>query len=215
MITGKQKQQLIQILEKSFKNTFELGGGKEYRFFHGIQVATFAEKIAQKENLKVDFDTLFIAALFHDIGKIKAVDKTGMIDYQSKANKHHEEISSRKLQSVIGHIVKDKKLITKSAQIILETKQGVKLLEAKVLKDADELGNFGYLQIWRTFTYAALAKLSLFENISYWEKEGRLSRVELINNLYFAISKKVARRGLDKIDRFFKEIKEEAEGNNI
>ena len=80
MLSRAQRKQLIDILYQSFKNTFELGGGKEYRFFHGVQVATFAIKIAEKEKLSVDFDALFIAALFHDIGKIEAVNKQGMID---------------------------------------------------------------------------------------------------------------------------------------
>ncbi len=216
MLTKNQKKQLERILEKSFKGTFELGGGKEYRFFHGIQVAKFALKIAKKESLDLDLDALFVAALFHDVGKIEAVNEKGMIDYQSQANKNHVDIAAQKLESIIGKAIKDKDLIRKSSQIILESKEeNPKLIEARVLKDADELGNFGYLQIWRTLTYAALAKLNLAEEIEYWKKEGEGSRKKLLERLRYSISKKVAKKRFEKSKKFFQELEREARGDDF
>lgn len=215
MLTDKIKESLIQILEKSFKNTFELGGGKEHRFFHGLQVATFSQKIAEKEELKVDFDALFISALFHDIGKIEAVDSNGNIDYKSDANRDHEEIAAKKLYLIIGDIITDKTLIEKCSKIILSTKVGGDFLESKVIKDADELGNFGYLQVWRTFTYAASDKQNLFENINYWADSGRQSRLDMLDKLYFNSSRNIAEKRLNKIDKFFEEIKKESDGTDF
>jgi putative nucleotidyltransferase with HDIG domain len=212
MLTDKIRKSLIQILEKSFKNTFELGGGKEHRFFHGLQVATFSQKIAEKEKLNVDFDVLFISALFHDIGKIEAVDSTGNIDYGSEANRDHEEIAAKKLSLIIGEVISDKELLEKCSKIILSTKTGDELLESTVIKDADELGNFGYLQVWRTFTYAASDKQNLFENINYWYESGRQSRLDMISHLNFGVSRTIAEKRLKKIDQFFDEIKKESDG---
>jgi len=52
--------------------------------------------------------------------------------------------------------------------------------------DLNDRINFGYLQIWRTFTYAALAKLNLAEEMEYWKKEGKKGRQQLLRKLYFS-----------------------------
>lgn len=209
------KEELKQSLKRSFKDSFELGGGKEYRYFHGVQAAEFSERIARSENLAVDFDALFVASLFHDIGKIKAVTGDGFIDYNSEANRNHENIEFAALNRVIGDTIQDETLLRKAAEIIRSTKSEKLSLEAKILKDADELGNFGFLQVWRTITYAALGKLNFEENLNYWKKEGRKSREELLKNLYFETSKKVAAARLRKLEHFMVEIEKESRGDDF
>ena len=58
---------LKQIILNTFKNTNELGGGKEYRYYHCVNVTETAVKIAIKEDLNINFDVLYLSALFHDI----------------------------------------------------------------------------------------------------------------------------------------------------
>lgn len=210
------RQKLKAVLKEAFAGSFEKGGGKENRYFHGVRVACYCEKIATAENLNVDKKVLFLAGLFHDIGKIEAVGKLGYLDYDSKGNLEHHKIENRNLKKLLGTFVDDKSLLEKAAGIIREHHNPeTTLLEAQTLQDADELDNFGYLQVWRTFNYAALGELNFEESLDYWKKEGRQDRRNLLKNLRFETSKRVAERRFEKLDRFMCEIEKEDRGEDF
>lgn len=207
------KTRLENILKKSFEGSFEKGGGKEHRFFHGMRVARFSERIARKEKLKVDHNALFVAALFHDIGKIKAVVESGEIDYKSDGNKNHHLVSEQMFLEVLGKNTFDllgKKFINKVISIIQETHIDLPtFLEVKVIQDADELDNFGYLQIWRTFTYDALTNMSFSDALEWWKIEGKASRSKILKTLWFETTKRVANNGLMRTGDFFIKLNNE------
>jgi HD superfamily phosphodiesterase len=207
------KTKLENTLKRCFEGSFEKGGGKEHRFFHGTRVAKFSELIARSEKLKVDYDTLFVAALFHDIGKIKAVVESGEIDYKSEGNKNHHLVSEQMFLNVLGKNTLEllgKKFINKVVSIIQETHVDLPtLLEVRVIQDADELDNFGYLQIWRTFTYDALANMSFSDALEWWKIEGKASRSKILKSLWFETTKKIASSGLIRTDDFFEKLNKE------
>lgn len=208
------KEKLKKILHNAFKGSWELGGGAEFRYKHGVEVAEFALKIAKAEKLNVDYDALYVAGLFHDIGKVKAINESGEIDYESDANKNHENTYFKDLKKYIGSLVDDA-LIQKSADIIREELNDNSSLERKVLKDADELGNFGYLQVWRTFNYTALTKQTFEQMLQFWESGNLEERKKWIDQLYFDTSKKVALKRYNRFANFIKTIKEESHGDDI
>ncbi|MBI5358533.1 HD domain-containing protein [Candidatus Amesbacteria bacterium] len=210
------KTKLKSILKESFEGSFEKGGGKEHRFFHGMRVARFSEIIARKEKLKVDHDALFVAALFHDIGKIKAVVESGEIDYKSEGNKNHHLVSEQMFLEVLGKDAFDllgKEFINKVISIIQETHIDLPtLLEVKAIQDADELDNFGYLQIWRTFTYDALANMSFSDALEWWKIEGKASRLKTLKSLWFETTKRIANNGFMRTNDFFVKLYKENSG---
>lgn len=210
------REKLKTILKEAFTDSFEKGGGKENRYFHGVRVARYCEKIAAAENLEVDNDALFLAGLFHDIGKIKAVGEAGYLDYGSEGNLKHHEIESRGLQTLISGLVQDDALLEEVAGIIREHhNRETVVTEALVLQDADGLDNFGYLQIWRTFNYAALGKLNFEESLNYWKAEGRKERQEMLKNFKFDATKQVAKKRFEKLDCFMNEIEKEDLGEDF
>ena len=210
------RDKLKTVLKGAFAGSFEKGGGKENRYYHGARVARYCKKIATAENLEIDDGALFLAGLFHDIGKIEAVGETGYLDYDSKGNLEHHKIENRSFKKLLGTFVDDKSLLEKAGDIIREHHNPeTRLTEAQILQDADELDNFGYLQVWRTFNYAALGELSFGESLDYWKKEGRQDRRKLLENLRFESSKRVAERRFEKLDRFMHEIDMEDRGEDF
>lgn len=87
---------LIEPLEKEivnvFGNVYEYGGGYGYRYQHSIQVMNYCKKIIQFSSFKdkeINTD-----ALFHDIGKIVAVGKDGLLVYVNYGDKSYEIVGS-------------------------------------------------------------------------------------------------------------------------
>lgn len=211
---NKTKDKLKQILFDAFRDSWELGGGFAFRYKHGTEVANLAVKIATIEKLSVDCAVLYIAGLFHDIGKVKAMNAKGEIDYSSEANKNHEQIDFDDLKKYIGDIVDDQ-TIKKTAKIISEELKDDSSLERKILKDADELGNFGYSQVWRTFNYAALSGQTYEQMLKFWEDYGLAERKKWIDQLYFPSSKKAALKRFERFAEFLKIIKTESVGDDL
>lgn len=207
-MTNKVKSELKNILFNAFKNTEESGGGKEYRYFHGINVANITQGIIKAEKLQVDKDLLYFTALFHDIGKVKALNNESSIDYKSKGNLEHDNININFLNKYIGNTVPFKNQL-KAIEIIHERPTEQSSVECRVLRDADELSNFGYMQVWRMITDAAITKKNIHEAFNYWDNYGIQNLIDTNNRMFFAYSKKKATLNLKKFTRFIKSVKSE------
>jgi hypothetical protein len=60
---------------------------------------------------------LYVTALFHEIGKVKAVDSKSSIDYKSKGNLEHDSIGPDYIGKFIGDIVPKEVLLKMSESI--------------------------------------------------------------------------------------------------
>jgi len=207
-MTKETKTKLRAELIKAFKNIEETGGGKEYRYFHGIHVANLTQKIIKSERLRIDSDLLYVTALFHDIGKVKAVDGKSLIDYKSKGNLEHDSIGSDFIGIFIGDIV-SKETLVKMSEIIQETPATGASVECKVLRDADELCNFGNMQIWRMITDAALTKKNIPEAFKYWSDFGIQNLIDTSKKMFFDYTKTSAKKKLKVFVGYINDIKSE------
>lgn len=208
------RDKLKTILYEAFKDSWELGGGSQFRFKHGVEVAEFSLKIASGEKIELDVDSLYLAGLFHDIGKVKAITKTGEIDYESEANKNHENITPEFLREFVGELVSEQS-ISKAVEIIQEPVSAKCSTERKVLKDADELGNFGFSQVWRTLNFIALSHQSFDQMLAFWKSGNLTEREKWIDQLFFEISKRTAKKRYKKFVSFLEQIENESLGKDI
>ncbi len=207
-MTKEIKNKLRVELLNAFKNIEETGGGKEYRYFHGIHVANLTQKIIKNEKLDVDRDLLYTTALFHDIGKVKAVDSRSSIDYNSKGNLEHDSIGPDFIGRFIGNLV-SKETLFKISEVIQEKPTINSSVECRVLRDADELCNFGNMQIWRMVTDAALTKKNILEAFKYWSDFGIKNLIDTSEKLFFEFTKTSAKKKLRVFVNYINNIKSE------
>lgn len=221
----KMNQKTLELLKaeykKIFKDVYEAGGGYGFRYQHAIRVLTYCQKflkIPRLKKRKINRDALFIAAIYHDAGKMRAVDQDSKLIYGKYGGRSHEAIGAEIVSKYISKYIKDKKLVKLVEKIIREQEPGVKptMVESKLLKDADRLDNAGLLHIWRSITYANYEKKNLEGLGEFWRsKEGRMHDLECLKKYHFREIQKVAIKRFKKLDKLIKELFIEAEGKDL
>lgn len=208
-------------LYELFKDISEPGGGKGFRYWHGLRVMIYVKNFLKKysnyfKKFKISSEVATITALFHDIGKIEAADASKFIDYNSYGNLKHEEIGSHIIKKILSKRLSGEK-IDKIAEVIKEQNEPKKVTpESLLVSDCDILDNCGLLKLWRTITYAHYQERNVDRVWEYWEKEQGRKRIEKeVEEIHFPLIKKVALRRLEKLDLTIREMKKETEGNDF
>jgi len=213
----------ISRLESLFKNISEPGGGRGFRFWHGLRVMTYVKNFLNNypnyffKKYKIDRDVAIIAALFHDVGKVKATNINKIIDYGSHGNLNHHKIGGEMISKILKNSKLSDEKITKIAQVISEQHGSEKHLpESLLVSDCDILDNCGLLKLWRTITYAAYQKRNVDRVWEYWEQENEFKKIkDEIQEMSFSPIKKVAMKRLKNLEKVIKAIKQEAEGKDF
>jgi putative nucleotidyltransferase with HDIG domain len=213
------KNKLIGEYKKAFQGTYEKGGGYNFRFYHGLRVMKYCEKFLQLDYFKkktIDKDALLVAALFHDIGKVQAVDKFGEIQYSSKSNKEHERIGANLIHKYISKYIKDQEITKSVEKIIGEQHQQQTTIESKLVMDTDRFDNYGFIQIWRHITHAHQSKRNIDQVFEYWfEENGRVEAKDSLKEFNYPVIRKLAKNRFEKLDHLILGIKRETEGLDI
>lgn len=207
------KNQLIKIAKEKIPNN-----DVSHDFEHASRVLLNAEIIAKEEN--GDFDIIVPAALFHDL----------VVYPKNHPNKHKSQEESaeaaEKILNEINNFPKDK--IEKVKICILECSfsKGItpKLLESKILQDADRLEATGAIAIMRTFSSTGQMKRP------FYNPEDSFCKNRKPNSLHFALdlfyerllkvadrmntktARKIAKRRTLFLKEFLNELKLELEG---
>jgi len=207
----------LAVSREIFGEVFETAGGKGHRFFHQVRVANYCEKFADKFGIEGERkEILVLAGLFHDIGKTSRITEDGVLDGSQKADEKlgshvSKELVYKELCKYLG-LIRDNKILEAIADII-SSKEST---ESKILCDADNLDELGFVNIWKMFTYAGACKVSLENSISYYFTEDRprlLKKSEEV--LYFDYSKLLARERISKVDDVLNALINESRGGDI
>lgn len=212
-MTGKLKQLLIDRARQEIKKD-----DPSHDFLHAARVSKLAEDIAKEED--ADQDIVVAAALFHDV----IVYPKNHPDSKNEAEES-AEYACKILQS-ISEFPKDK--IDNVMTCIQEhsfSKQIIpKLLEAKILQDADKLEATGAISIMRTFASAGQMKTTFYNEADPFCKNrspepfnyavdlfyARLLKVESLMHTKYAKSLAKKRAGFLRI--FLQQLSNELEG---
>lgn len=214
-------ESLVNELKDIFGGVYEYGGGYGYRYQHSVRVMNYCKKIASLPSLKneeINIDALQIAALFHDIGKIVAVDKDGLLVYGNYGDKSHEIVGSEIAPKYLKKYINDDKLIELICLIIKEQDRNIPVtrVESNIVKDSDRLDHAGVTHIWCSVTFANYQKKNVEAFKEFWESEEGKTRFESsISRYIFPEVAKIARKRLDKLEEFTDLMFYEQEGNDI
>lgn len=216
------EQALVEIYKNSFINTYEAGGGYGYRYHHGYRVMTYCKRFLDLDYFKsqdINREAVIVAALFHDIGKVKAIDGSGEIIYGSKGDLEHTEVGGQIVGDYIKEYVTDEATLTLISEIIKESDEGGQSsLESKLVKDADRFDNYGFIQVWRHMTFVQHDHDSgnILRLKEYWvDKNAREEAKKYLDHFNFPFIREMATRRFDKIDFLISEIDHEVNGDDI
>lgn len=213
------KQKLLDEYKSIFINVYEAGGGYGFRYFHGLRTMKYCEKIMKLnyfKNKNINKDATLIAALFADVGKIEAVNSQGELVYGSEADLNHDKIGVDIAKRHLVKFIKDEKLIDFISQIISEQHGTQTTLESKIVKDADRLDNYGYIQIWRHITYALYDKRNIDRLSEFWFGEGaNIKAKNYLKKFNFLVTKQIAVKRYKKLNQLILEIDQESEAKDI
>jgi len=183
-----------------FENVWEFGGGYGYRYQHGMRVMNYCQKIAKYPRFKdenINIDALLIAALFHDIGKIKVVNENGQLVYGNYGGLSHDALGAKIAPNYLEKFIQDKDLIDLICLIISEQESRIvpTRVESKIIKDADRLDHYGVLHLWSSITHANYQKKNIEGLKEFWEgEEGKKKYEANFSKFYFPEVKEIAEK---------------------
>lgn len=198
---------LIAEYKKLFENVWELGGGYGFRYQHGVRVMNYCQKIAKYPRFKeedLNIDALLVAALFHDIGKIEAVDKNYQLIYGNYGGISHDALGAKIAPTYLEKYIKDIELIDLICLIISEQESRTipTRIESKIIKDADRLDHYGVLHLWCSITHANYHKKNIEGLKEFWEgEEGKTKYVANFSKFYFPEVKAIAEKRFENLSR--------------
>ncbi len=191
---------LIVEYKQLFENVWEFGGGYGFRYHHGVRVMKYCQKIVKFPRFKnetINIDALLIAALFHDIGKIEAVNENGQLVYGNYGGVSHDALGAKIAPKYLEKYIKEKELIDLICLIISEQESKVTptRIESKIIKDADRLDHYGVLHLWCSITYANYNNKNVEGLKEFWEgEEGKKKYESNSSKFYFPGVKAIAEK---------------------
>ena len=75
-----------------------------------------------------------------------------------------------------------------------------KTLLERILHDADELSEMGYMNLWKMFTYSQATKLDVSGTVRYWQQEDRRHHVQKRHVLKLPQSRQLAEIRIHEVD---------------
>lgn len=214
-------EQLKQEYKNLYEKVWELGGGYGFRYHHGIRVMNYCQKIAKYSRFKdenINIDALLIAALFHDIGKIEAVNKNGQLVYGNYGGISHDALGAKIAPKYLEKYIKDEKLIDLICLIISEQESKVTptRIESKIIKDADRLDHYGVLHLWCSITHANYHQKNIEGLKEFWEgEEGKTKCEANFSKFYFSEIKTLAEKRFKNLTQATELIFNENEGLDL
>lgn len=209
----KLKSELLKIARQKIKDT-----DPSHDFSHALRVLANAEFITQKE--KADLDVVVPAALFHDV-----------VNYpkNSPRAKHASDNSAKATKKILEKIkIFPKNKIEKVRLAIQQCSfsKGIvpKLLESKILQDADGLEATGAIAIMRTFSSTGQMKRPFYHPTDpFCENHEPCSHNHAVDLFYIRLLKvmgrmhtrtarKLAKKRTAFLHQFLNELKLELKG---
>ncbi len=207
--------------KRIFRNVYEMGGGWGYRYRHGLRVMRYCRKIGKYSRFrgeKLNMEAMLVAALFHDIGKIRAVNENKELIYGNYGGETHEALGAKLAPEYLKKFIKNEKQIDLISLLISEQEPGRKetRTESSIIKDADRLDHFGVLHLWVSVVYANYNKKNIEGLREFWEsEEGKERYLRNFSKFNFEEVKRVAERRFANLTKATELIFEEDKGKDL
>ncbi len=211
-LEAKELEVLKERLKEEFSGYSEIAGGKNYRYQHLETTHKHACKFEERLDVEVDKKVLEIAALYHDIGRVKDIEDGEMDPFEG--NEGHAEDGARIVGGYISDFVTEEQL-EKIEEIIGNHHSEASTTEGKIVQDADKVSNYGVFNLWRQIHYASQHEHSLDESLNYFWDEAVSQFENHIEEMHFEETSELARNRLDKHKDTVREIEREVNAEDF
>lgn len=205
-------QELKERLRKEFSGYTEIAGGKNYRYQHLETTHKLVCKLEERLNVEVDRKVLEVAALYHDIGRIKDIESGEMDPFEGHSG--HAEYGAEILEDYISEFVAEGQL-EKIKEIIGNHHSNASTTEGKIVQDADKISNFGVFNLWRQIHYSCQHERTLDESLDYFWNNALGQFKDHIEEMYFEETKELARKRLEKHKEAVSQIEREVNAEDL
>ena len=163
--------------------------------YHGIRTGKIACHLVRKIGLDEDPDALYVAGLFHDIGKGK--------DY-------HNEVGAKRTHELLSNLIPKKILDTICEMIQLHNQRKHSANHsnlAKLIQDADLIDHTGLIDIWLSLYWSGNRNETIQDHLKWFKgKDFDQWRDYMRNNLNFDVSRQILEDRIQKSDQMFVEF---------
>lgn len=213
-----EKQKLEEMksrLKQVFSDYYEEAGGWEYRYHHLLRARRYAVKLMETDEateMEFDPEVVEIAALFHDIGRKEDIEDGHLNPMEN--HEGHAEAGAESVEDHISDLVSEERL-ERIRTVIRNHHSEPETAEGKIVQDADDLGKFSTIDLWRLVHYASDNERTLAETFEYFHNELDPESEELIDELHLEKSREVAEERLENYRKTMEQMEKEALGDDI
>jgi len=180
----------------------EMGSRRDHDFrepgwilYHGKRTGSIARHLLHTLGLSVCPDTVYVAGLFHDVGK---------------GQDRHNEVGARRCREILSGLVSADTLdvICDTVRTHNQRKKSGRFSDCtKLVQDADLIDHVGNIDIWTAFYWSGRHGESIHDHIAWFKgDECKRSRNYMRNHLNFDVSRQMLEDRIQKSDRFFTEF---------
>ena len=197
-----------------YKQTHNFSFGEWDESFFTLLVFESCKKLLQKTKLRVNEEVLLVAAIVHDIGKVRVDSEDPLI--VEKELKNHPELGIPLAREILEEEGYPEEFIEQVAYLVKyhDTRKPeddlAKSNELMILQDADLLADMGLVAFVRPFLYSGKRKQPTLDNIKFiqglLEAKDPFTSNKILAYLNLKPSKKLAKKLLRKSRKLNKEL---------
>lgn len=215
MLDEESLSELRKRLKEEFTGYYEKAGGKDYRYHHLESTRKHVRKLLKTGEFTgeaIDEEVLEVSALYHDIGRKQDIEDGEMDPFEGHKG-HAErgaEIVKEYVQDMIG-----KRKAEKVRKIVGNHHSEAETVEGKILQDADLLTNYGVLDLWRMMHFSSDEGRTMEEAFEYFWDIHVPRYLDKLDEFYFDVSRKWARKRLLKHQETVERMESEHEAEDL
>ena len=172
-------------------------GGREpgWILYHGKRTGKIAMHLAESLGQDIDLDCLYVAGLFHDVGK-------GADD--------HNKVGARRTRELLVGLLPEDALDRVCETIRVHNKRMMAddfWDMTKLVQDADLVDHVGCIDVWMALYFSGSQGQSIHDHLAWFRgEECREFRHYMRTHLNFDVSRSMFEERIQSADRFFADL---------
>ena len=163
--------------------------------YHGKRTGRIACRLLELLDLRVDPEVLYVAGLFHDVGK---------------GQEHHATFGAQRIRDLLCHLIplESLEVICEAVSLHDQRSKSDSFSDCtKLLQDADSIDHVGLIDVWMSFYWSGSHDESIHDHITFFKGDNRKRfRDYMRTHLNFNVSRQMFEDRIKKSDQFLMEF---------